>query len=118
MISGSELRDARVRADLTQEQLAQRLGMTHRSIGDWERSKGVPRNREAKVRDVLGHHLTGHPDPGDPLGSVSDVALLAELARRLARRGGTDGATTEAGKKIGDVATGRQVVEKGSVPRS
>mgnify|MGYP002351276966 CR=1 FL=1 len=92
MITGEQLRDARSRAGLTQEQLANQVGTTLRSIGNWERGSGVPKGREAAIRDLLGDLLMG--PSSNPLAEASDVALLAELGRRLARTeqiGATDG---------------------------
>lgn len=94
MISGDQLRDARGRAGLTQEELGLRVGVSLRSVGNWERGEGVPRAKEALVRDVLGHNLTTGHDAGNPLASFSNLALLNELGRRLEsterREGGSD----------------------------
>lgn len=83
MITGDELRDARSRAGLTQEQLANQLSTTLRTIGNWERGSGVPKNREAAVKSLLGDYLGDQPS--NPLAAASDMDLLAELGRRLAR---------------------------------
>lgn len=89
MITGEQLRRARERRGWTQEQLAEAVGVTFRSIGNWERGE-VPASREARLRDVLGDDLT----PGlNPLAQASDLALISELARRLegrAEQGGRD----------------------------
>lgn len=98
MITGSQLRDARSRARLTQEELANLVGVTLRSVGNWERSQGVPRSQEGAVRAALGGYLDESLE-GNPLASVSDVALLAEIGRRLGRAGGqTDAGNAEAQK--------------------
>lgn len=100
-ISGDQLRHARVAANLTQEELAELMGVTLRSVGNWERLSGVPRNQEGRLRSVLGGHLGGDT-PADSLTSYSDMALLAELGRRLARTGGRlDERHTEAQKNDG-----------------
>lgn len=78
MISGQQLRDARSRAGWTQEELAQRMRTTQRSIGNWERGNPPP-SKEGAIRAVLGDHLDSG---GNPLAEYSDVALLAEVARR------------------------------------
>lgn len=90
MITGAQLREARESRRWTQEQLAEAVGVTLRSIGNWERGS-VPANREARIRDVLGDHLT---PGGNPLTRASDLALISELARRLearAQSGGSHG---------------------------
>lgn len=84
MMTGEQIRAARERAGLTQEQLGQRVGVTLRTVGNWERGATVPRNRMAALESAL----RGHLDTGgvtSPLEDVSDVELLAEIARRLAR---------------------------------
>lgn len=99
MIDGSEIRQARERARLTQEQLAQALGVSLRTVGNWERGASVPRSSEARVRHVLADHL-GVAGAGVTLRAASDAELLAEIARRFTRGradlegGGTRGHTT------------------------
>lgn len=87
VITGDDLRTARERRGWTQRELADALGVTFRSIGNWERGE-VPATREARIRDVLGDDLT---PGGNPLARASDLALVSELARRLASRGGGGG---------------------------
>lgn len=84
MTSGDEIRRARERAGLTQEQLASRVGVTPRTVGNWERGATVPRNRLATVQAALADHLDS-VDTEPRLRGASDVELLAEIARRLTR---------------------------------
>ncbi len=102
MINGDVIRKARQRAGLSQKELAEKVGVHMRSVGNWERGETVPRNREAKIRDVLAEWLPDEatpraevrslkyygPDTG--LRGVSDVELLAEIARRFSARVVTD----------------------------
>lgn len=83
--TGQQIRAARERAGLTQEQLASYVGVTLRTIGNWERGASVPRNRLAKVHEVLPE-LSDQDDRGVDLRSASDAEVLAEIARRFARR--------------------------------
>lgn len=83
MITGDEIRRARERAGMTQEQLGAAVGVSLRTVGNWERGAHVPRNRAAVVEDVLRGHVDSEAPP--PLRGVSDVELLAEVARRMAR---------------------------------
>ena len=39
---GRRLKEARLRANLTQEQAADRIGLTHSAIGQWERAQQLP----------------------------------------------------------------------------
>lgn len=81
-MTGDEIRDARQRARLTQDELGAMIGVTGRTIGNWERGHSVPRNRKPALEEALS--LTTR-EPADPLGEVSDAALLAEIARRFER---------------------------------
>lgn len=81
-ITGDEIRAARERAGLTQEQLAQRLRVSMRTVGNWERGATVPLNRLAALREFLRPERE-EDEPG--LRSASDAELLAEIARRFAR---------------------------------
>ena len=80
-MDGSQMRDARVRARLTQEQLAERLGTTLRTVGNWERG-GVPESRVALLRSVLSEQFA---EDGPTLLGATNLELLAELAKRLSR---------------------------------
>lgn len=82
MITGDEIRRARERAGYSQEDLAAVLGVSVKTVNNWERGRTVSRNRTA-VEDFLRAQL-GDDAPA-PLQAVSDVELLAEIARRLAR---------------------------------
>lgn len=88
MLTGDQLRITREKAGLTQEALAQRVGVSMRSVGNWERGEGVPRSREQRVRDALQGYWPGESSStraADDLSSVSDARLLAEIARRFDR---------------------------------
>ena len=87
MIDGAEMRAARERAGLTQGEVAKRVGVSLRSVGNWERGESVPRSKEALIRAVLGEHLQStEPEQGATLRTASDAELLAEIARRFTRR--------------------------------
>ena len=102
MLRGDELKDARLRAGLTQERLSELVEVTLRSVGNWERAPRVPRAAELKVRSILGAHLEeGGREVGVPLRDATDVELLAEIARRFARRGGDDGQEAAATSRAG-----------------
>lgn len=83
MITGEQIKAARQRAGLTQGELAQRVGVSLRTVGNWERGESNPRSHETVLRDALRDHLEG-AEPA-PLQGISDVELLAEIARRFAR---------------------------------
>lgn len=85
VISGEQIRAARERAGLTQNELGQMVGVSMRTVGNWERGESVSRNREAAIRSVLAGHLPGGAPSEEPLREVSDAELLAEIARRFSR---------------------------------
>ncbi|MGN8689448.1 helix-turn-helix transcriptional regulator [Lactobacillus amylovorus] len=51
MITGQQLREARLRRGWSQGQLADKLGVTERSIGNWER-RGIPATQQVRIADV------------------------------------------------------------------
>lgn len=94
VIAWNELRDARERLHLTQEELASQLGVSTRTVTNWE-ANGVPRKAEYKVERFFGDALSReHADqPTDTpaatsvdLRAVPDLALLEELTRRAIDR--------------------------------
>lgn len=85
MRTGAQIRAARERAGLTQQELGARVGVTLRTVGNWERGATVPRNRMAVLEDVLGDHFEGERQAPLRLEDVPDADLLAEVARRFAR---------------------------------
>lgn len=104
MIKGSDIRDARNRAGISQEQLAERVGVTLRTIGNWERSATAPRDKLPILREILGDYLDDGESDSPRLRIASDQELLNEIARRFARslqKGGSDGLATDAQKNDG-----------------
>lgn len=87
--------------------------ISRQTIRQLEAVMGWPAGRAMAV--LQGDYQ--EPSGSFTLADVSNEELLEEVAKRM-RRGGTDASAAEAGKKIRDVATGRQVVEKDSMPRS
>lgn len=95
VITWNELRDARERLHLTQEELASQLGVSTRTVTNWE-ANGVARKAEYKVERFFGDALTrarsgvdrAEPDssPAVDLSAVPDLALLEELTRRALDR--------------------------------
>ena len=82
-IAGREIRELRERRGLTQHQLADALGTSARTVGNWERGESVPRNRMGMLREFFGLDVDA---AADPLRSASEVALLGELMRRAVGR--------------------------------
>lgn len=85
MLTGDQLFAARTQAGMTQQELADVVGATQRSVGNWERAERVPKGAEQKVRTALAAYLTEGSPQGSGLSEVSDALLLAEIARRFDR---------------------------------
>lgn len=83
MTTGDQIRTARERAGFTQQQLGTMLGVSMRTVGNWERGASVPRNKLGAIQ----HLLDGQAGTDAPaLRDASDAELLAEIARRFARQ--------------------------------
>lgn len=52
--TGDEIRAARERARMSQQELADKLEVSLRTVGNWERGETVPRNRLAAINELLG----------------------------------------------------------------
>ena len=75
---GTRIRRARERALLTQQQLADAVGVSVRAVNDWENDRAYPRNRIGALESVLGVNLLD--DRQKPL--ISD-RLLGDIRREL-----------------------------------
>lgn len=71
---------------MTQAELATALGVGSRTVGAWERGENVPRNRMGMLLKFFGADVVGAAGEDEPLGLVSDVALISELLRRAVAR--------------------------------
>ncbi len=89
MLQGHEIRDARKRANMSQSELAKRVGVALRTVGGWERGETSPNIAEPRLLEVLGPYLTQErPEESQQslVEKLSDMELLSELGRRLSRR--------------------------------
>lgn len=74
MITGKQLRQARTLRGLRREDLADLLGVSLKTVGNWERGS-VPADKVNLVRERLFTE--------SPLKGVSNAELVNELLRRL-----------------------------------
>lgn len=81
MTTGDDIRTARQRAGLTQAELAQQIGVSMRTVGNWERGDTPPNRYAARINAVLDGLINSAERPS--IEDYSDAALLAEIARRF-----------------------------------
>jgi DNA-binding transcriptional regulator YiaG len=63
-LTAEEIRNGRERLAMTQQELADAVGVSLRTVGSWERGQSVPRNRAALVADVLNLSIDNGPEFG------------------------------------------------------
>jgi transcriptional regulator with XRE-family HTH domain len=65
--AGTRIRLRRQALKLTQQQLAEKLGVDRATVSAWERGKQYPDRNEGAIEAVLGISLTAAPEaPPDP----------------------------------------------------
>lgn len=80
---GDQIRSAREARGWSQIELAQQVGVTNRTIGEWERGARVPKKHIGRIEKILGITLR---DTKTELGEFTDPQLTAEITARLASR--------------------------------
>lgn len=90
VILWNELRDARERRNLTQEELADQLGVSTRTITNWERV-GVARKAEYKVYRFFGDDLLSDQKDRDVFADMDFDKRIRELS--LSERADHEGTT-------------------------
>jgi DNA-binding transcriptional regulator YiaG len=75
-ISAEDIKAGRERKMMTQQELADEVGVSLRTVSSWERGESVPRNRTAVIAEVLG--LEGARE----FGREALLRRLGQLAKR------------------------------------
>lgn len=78
---GDRIREERERAGLTQSELAALVGVTPRSVGNWERGEMHPRNSLTRLTDVLPGLLPAEPEPARADADARVLNAIAADAR-------------------------------------
>jgi transcriptional regulator with XRE-family HTH domain len=78
-ITGEQIKDARERHRMTQQELADAVGVSSRTVGSWERGESVPRSRLGAIREAL------------QLGSFDEKDSRSELVRLIGEQLTLDG---------------------------
>jgi transcriptional regulator with XRE-family HTH domain len=78
---GENIRKYRNRLDLTQEELADRIGITWEMISRYERGESSPMNKLHQISDALGVPMTDLID--DSLHNDCEVPLFMKIPKNL-----------------------------------
>ena len=108
---GTKIKRARERMRWTQKRLADEVGVSQKTVDNWENGRTSPKSSIGALEEVLGVRLDGEPDPGLPtpaemerlIGHVREVLgdkagpyedalrALADGPRPTGRNGGDAG---------------------------
>lgn len=75
--TAEDIKNGRERLRMTQQQLADEMGVSLRTVGAWERGESVPRNRMAALAEALG---------GEGVSEFGPKALLRRLGQLAKQR--------------------------------
>lgn len=87
-MSGSEIKEARERRQMSQQDLADLVGVSLRTVGSWERGESVPRSRMGALHAALGSNWEAGEDNRRELGRLIREQLdlngwtVSDAARR------------------------------------
>lgn len=110
MSLGDHIRTAREAASLSQAHLAVAVGVTQRTIGNWERGTANPRSKLDALERVLGVRLRDTNTDGSPrLDDATDAQIIANLAGRLAERNDRVRALTD---QVHDLQSGPPLTQR------
>lgn len=70
---GQRIREARERAGMTQQQVGGLVGVSLRTVGNWERGETVPLNRLARLEAVLATSLRDDADASPAAEATGEV---------------------------------------------
>lgn len=111
------IRRAREDKGLTQEQLAEAVGVSQRTIGNWERGASVPRNRLGRLENILDVSLRLAPDDAMASDDTDGPETLQRLVLRRMAQLGIDNAhqlfLRGGGRERWNYETVRQIVGMG-----
>jgi transcriptional regulator with XRE-family HTH domain len=84
---GDRIRSAREAAGKSREELADQVGVSVKTIGNWETDRVTPKSKLGVLERVLGVQLRGTSGrQGVDLDDASDAQVLSNIAGRLAER--------------------------------
>lgn len=81
-MSPKKIRELRVRAGLSQGELAKKVGVSQMTVSNWENKKNVPSaEQEAALKKVLG--LGGAEDESPNASPIAAWVIKSRMARDL-----------------------------------
>jgi transcriptional regulator with XRE-family HTH domain len=80
-ITAEQIKAARERRQMTQQELADEVGVSLRTVGSWERGESVPRNRMAAVAEALDIDVAGGQRDFGPAAIRRRMGVLAKQRR-------------------------------------
>lgn len=83
---GIKIKRARERLRLTQEQLGHAVGVSQKTIDNWEHDRRYPKSAIGALEQVLDVSFDGDSPPGEPEDIVELADRLEEMARELRAR--------------------------------
>jgi transcriptional regulator with XRE-family HTH domain len=112
---GEQIRAARERLGLRQEDVAEMVGVDRNTVGGWESGRHTPRGKLGKLREVLkvDEHFRPLESAGD-IQSMSTAELLARLNLLLAQ---ANEVTAEISRRLAVAGPeGLDLIERGKRP--
>jgi transcriptional regulator with XRE-family HTH domain len=83
---GARIRQARKAANLSQSQLAAKIGAHVTSVSDWERNRNAPSARHLlSIAQATGHSIEHFTEEGEDDEEAADRSSFDELLRRRVR---------------------------------
>jgi transcriptional regulator with XRE-family HTH domain len=75
---GTRIKRARERKRWTQRHLAELIGVSQKTIDNWENGRTEPKSSIGALEEVLGVSLDGTPDPGPEISGELLRAIMSE----------------------------------------
>ena len=87
---GARLRKLRIENELSQKDLAERMGVTHQAVSSWEKDRTTPNMGQVEALAVILHC-----NKSDIVGNPVDTQIGDELMKLIAAYSAADATTKE-----------------------
>ena len=110
---GTKIKRARERLRLTQAQLAARVGVSQKTVDNWEHNRSYPKSAIGALEEILGPLTDGDPPPAPDVHSFPDWVPHDPFCRHIYAFGlpeaaGDETLAREKRFAIGAVVTARE----------